>query len=335
MANLKEAHTFLNSFLNTDARNFVRTVMTKNYAHAIQVHHPQPKFLNNTLVSSKCHHLVDSTFQRIAQIQSSPEKLFPLFAQLSRKQSEKDAIWFDEFTSAYQAYKHQHKLRSRYEKIRSFLKGSSYCDVGCGGGNFAAFLQRKHPLFKRVAGIDTMDWRTETIKDEIDFQVLDFSQVDTASSISYETMSCFAVLHHVGNTDAAQGVFLRNLYNSLAPGGRLIVLEDVILPKEELANLPYLSEQISHLCSQQAILADFLNLDAHTQRDCIVLIDFLANALAVGVPDMPFPCGFRTLKSWVDFFPRYGFALAKVKIAGFVPTNFNQSSHVYFVLDKL
>jgi len=145
-------------------------------------------------------------------------------------------------------------------------------------------------------------------------------------------MTCLAVLHHVGNTDETQGIFLQNLHNALRTGGKLIIEEDVILPAEQVHNNAHYREQIVKLIPEQPILKTFLDQDAATQRDSIILIDFLANALAVGVPEMAFPCGFRSIDNWQDIFTRNGFSVEEVKIAGFVPGNFNQSSHVHFVL---
>ncbi|MDF9799528.1 SAM-dependent methyltransferase [Catalinimonas alkaloidigena] len=334
MAKLSEARTFLKSFTNTDARKFVQSIMKRNYAEAIIEHHPDPQSIHRKAVIDKCQYLVDSTFQRIKQIQGSAEELFPLFARLSRNKQPRDEIWFDEFLQAYQLYKHQRKLRRRYEKIKGYLQGTSYCDIGCGGGDFVAFLKHQHESFQRVAGIDVMDWRTEAVKDEIGFQTLDLSQSDTFSEIKYDTMSCLAVLHHVGNTDETQGVFLQNIRHSLSDGGRLIIEEDVMLPKDELKNNPYYQHQLESLKGQQYPLSDFLKFDYATQKDCIIQIDFLANALAVGVPEMAFPCGFRSIKEWTTLLEKNGYEVEEVKIAGFVPGNFNQSSHVYFVLNK-
>ncbi|WPP48989.1 class I SAM-dependent methyltransferase [Catalinimonas niigatensis] len=334
MRRINEAHTFFTSFTNTKARKFVQEILKKNYAEAIMVHHPEAHLLEKEDVTDKCQYLVDSVFQRIEEIQASPEELFPLFAQLSRNKQPRDKIWFDEFLQAYQFYKHQRKLNRRYEKIKNYLHGSSYCDIGCGGGDFVAFLKHYHQPFQQVAGIDVMDWRTEAVKEEIGFQMLDFSQPDTFSKVKYDTMSCLAVLHHVGNTDEAQGIFLQNIRKSLSEGGRLIIEEDVILPEDELLRHQEYQEQIQQLKEYQINLSDFLQFDYATQKDCIILIDFLANALAVGVPEMAFPCGFRSIEAWTDILENNGFSISKVKIAGFVPGNFNQSSHVYFVLNK-
>ena len=325
-----EAQTFFASFANKTARSFVQYIMKRNYALAILEHHPDQDSLSPVAVQQQCNQLVDSAFHRIEEL-SSPEELFPLFAQLSRSRPDRDPIWFDAFLKAYQNYKHHRKLQNRYRRLKSFLRGSSYADVGCGGGDFVAFLKYHYP-FRELSGIDVMDWRTESVKEEIGFQELDFSQPDTFSKKKYDTMTCLAVLHHVGNTDEEQGTFLRNLRKSLSPVGRLIVEEDVILPQEQVSQNNLYQQQLEALLPRQPILGDFLALDTATQKDSIILIDFLANALAVGVPEMAFPCGFRSIDDWLRLFQKNGFTLDEVSIAGFVPGNFNQSSHVHFIL---
>ena len=331
-ARTPESLTFFSSFANIQARNFVQHIMKRNYALAILDHHPDSDQLNEKEVEKQCAHLVDTAFARLTGISDQPEQLFPLFATLSRNRSERDPIWFDAFLQAYRQYKHQRKLQNRYRRLRPWLRGSSYADVGCGGGDFVAFLKQHHSSFDKLHGIDVMDWRTEAVREQIGFQVLDFSQPNTHSAHKYDNMSCLAVLHHVGNTDEAQGIFLQNLRDALSPNGRLIIEEDVILPRVEIKGNAYYQQQIAQLLPDQPILNEFLAQDAATQRDSIILIDFLANALAVGVPEMAFPCGFRSIDNWQDLFTRHGFTVEEVSIAGFVPGNFNQSSHVHFVL---
>jgi 2-polyprenyl-3-methyl-5-hydroxy-6-metoxy-1,4-benzoquinol methylase len=333
MSRTTEAQTFLAAFAHHTARAFVNTFLKENYAKAILTHHPDARALSAERVRQQCDHLVDTAFERIAAL-PSPEELFPLFAKLSRGRPQREPIWFDAFTEAYRNYKHHHKLQNRYRFLAPYLRGSRYADVGCGGGDLVAYLKNEHAPFTEAAGIDVMDWRTDAVKEEIDFQTLDFSRPGTFSRQMYDSMTCLAVLHHVGNTDEAQGIFLQNLHRSLAEGGRLIVEEDVILPADEIAANPDYHRQIDVLLQEQGRLGEFLAFEAATQRNIIILIDYLANALAVGVPEMAFPCGFRSLESWASLFSSHGFTLSEVRIAGFVQGNFNQSAHVFFVLDK-
>ncbi|NJO02138.1 MAG: class I SAM-dependent methyltransferase, partial [Bacteroidia bacterium] len=296
----------------------------------ILTHHPEADKLNAEAIHAQCNALVDSVFARLEQIQDTPVQIFPLFQQLSRSQQPRDAIWFPEFLEAYQHYKHHRKLLNRYRQLKPYLKGSSYCDIGCGGGDLVAFLGEYHPNFREVAGIDVLDWRSDAVRDRIDFQVLDFTQPHTHSQKQYDTLTCLAVLHHVGNTDEAMHVFLQNIKTALCPGGHLIIEEDVILPTAEIQASEDYQAQINVL--QQAMLNELLAFEAPIQRDAIILIDFLANCLAVGVPEMAFPCGFRSIQDWTQLLLKNGFQLIETNIRGFVEGNFNQSAHVHFIV---
>jgi len=86
--------------------------------------------------------------------------------------------------------------------------------------------------------------------------------------------------------------------------------------------------------ADQPLLDEYVSLDLQSQRDFTILNDYLANALSVGVPEMPFPFGFHTVTDWLEIFSRNGFILNKLNILGFQPGNFNQACHVHFVLDK-
>ena len=331
MSRPEEAKTFMAAFSNSNARNFVKNIMKKNYAEGVLLHHPRSYELNRAYIYRRVNELVEGIFSDIAAIQRSPQKLFELLSYLSRSNNNQNQRWFDEFLEAYRYYKHNRKLLTRYQQLKPYLKGNSYCDIGCGGGDLAAFMKRHHTGFTHVAGIDTMDWRTEEISNEIDFQMLDFTVPGMKSDKQYDVLTCLAVLHHAGNTDYQTGTFLQNLKTALKEGGRLIIEEDVILPEREVKASSF-REQINNLKDKQPFLNQFLSLPVKTQRDVIIIIDFLANSLAVGVPDMPFPCGFRTLSDWEAIFRENGFSIADISIQGFVKGNFNQSSHVLFIL---
>ncbi len=329
-----EARTFLTAFANPVAKGLVHKMLVNNYTEAILTHHPQATGLQPATVARQCADLVHAVYHQVAAVQHQPERLFPLFATLSRKHSPQHPMWFAAFDAAYQHYKHHKKLHQRLAQLKPLFTGSSYCDVGCGGGDLAAFLQQQYPPFTTCAGIDVLDWRTDAIKDAIDFQMLDFSQPGTASQYQYSTLTCIAVLHHVGNTNPQRGVFLQNMATAMAPGARLIVEEDVILPQAQIAANPAYARQAAALSQAQPLFAEFLTLNEADQRDAIVIIDYLANALSVGVPEMAFPCGFKTIDGWRDLFVANGFVVHNVQIQGFTKGNFNRSAHVLFVLGR-
>ena len=180
-----------------------------------------------------------------------------------------------------------------------------------------------------------MNWRTEEVKDSINFQILNFSQPGTRSQKKYDTLTCLAVLHHVGNTLESIGVFLQNLKSAMSENGRLIVEEDVILPVSEIQSDNYYKEQVEERMRDQPLFSEFMKLGKADQKDVLILIDLFANALIGGISDMAFPFGFRTINEWNDLFIENGFELEDVQIKGFQMGLFNRSSHVYFILNQV
>lgn len=329
---IEEANAFLLAFQNGKANFLVRNMMKSNYAEAIMEHHPNRASIEQDLIQKKCDLLVEEIFKQIEKIQDKPAKLFQLFQKLSRKNAAENSIWFIEFNDAYHNYRHNRKLENRLMQLKPFLHGNSYCDIGCGGGDLIVFLKKNYPKFTEYAGIDVLDWRTDSTKDEINFQMLDFTQTGVNSSVKYDTLSCLAVLHHVGNTNEEISIFLNNIRSAINIKGKLIIEEDVILPFYQVNPNDDYRTQLNQLSARQPLFKEFLALAEEEQRAAIILIDFLANCLSVGVPEMAFPCGFKTIDEWTSIFKKNNFKVEEVKIHGFVEGNFNRSPHVFFIL---
>ncbi|MGK7393069.1 MAG: class I SAM-dependent methyltransferase [Candidatus Cyclobacteriaceae bacterium M3_2C_046] len=330
----EETTKFLEAYRNKPARELVQQMMVLHYSEAILAHHPDRGHLDPQETLSRCENLVNQTFKRLNAASHNPSKLFPVLHQLSRLHQPQDAIWWKDFDLAYENYKHHNKLKIRYQQLKPHLWGNSLADIGCGGGDLVHYLKKNHYDFKICAGIDLMDWRTPALKDQIDFQQLDFSQPHQTSPTQYDTVTCIAVLHHVGNDDQSRSIFLQNIKSALTVAGRLIIEEDVLLPQEEIIRNEDYKRQIEHCKQHQALFPDFLAMDQGDQKDVLILIDFLANALATGVPQMPFPAGFLSLNQWKALLRKNGFSIKDVVIKGFSRGLFNRSSHVFFILQK-
>lgn len=329
---IEQAKTFLKAFQNQSANLFVQLMMKKNYVEAIIEHHPKTASIDKGLVRKKCNILVDGIFNHIGKIIDRPGELIPLFRKLSRSNPDTNSIWFIEFNEAYQNYRHNRKLTNRLKQLKPYLEGNSFCDIGCGGGDLVVFIKKNYPQFTEYAGIDVLDWRTDLVKEEINFQMLDFTKSDMESLVRYDTLTCLAVLHHVGSTEEEISIFLNNIHSAMHTNGKLIIEEDVILPCYQTDPNDDYSLQLNTLASQQPLFGEFLKLEEEEQRAVIILIDFLANCLSVGVPDMAFPCGFKTIDEWTRIFIKNSFKVEEVRIHGFVEGNFNRSPHVFFIL---
>ncbi|MGF1584108.1 MAG: class I SAM-dependent methyltransferase [Bacteroidales bacterium] len=329
---IDESDTFLKAYNNRPARTMVKTMLIDNYTRAVLLHHPKDK-LSFNLINQKCSRMIDYIFDRIEEVKYSPEKLFPLFERLSRNNSRRDDIWFCEFIESYENYKHNVKLIRRYDQIKDFLKGNSFCDVGCGGGDLAFYVKKHSPAISMSAGIDVVDWRTEGLKKEIDFLLMDLSSRGTVSSRQFDTVTCLAVLHHISSGDEAVNVFLSNLKSALSKTSTLIIEEDVLITREIQDSHEFVND-IEILKTNQIYFNNFIALNEKDQKAVLILIDFLANCLSVGVPQMAFPCGFRSIENWIDLFTTNLYKVDEVRIHGFIPGNFNQSAHATFVLSS-
>lgn len=328
---LQVAHDFFTAFGNIAARQFARDIMIENYTLAIMKHHPAATSLKEESIRAKCQTLVDTVFRRLEDIQYKPQFMYDVIKTMSRSAEDTEGIWFQEFHDAYNQYKHTNKLETRDQILFPHVVGDSLVDIGCGGGDQVADLKSRHPeQLRRVAGIDVLNWKTDGL--DIQYRVLDFSKPGTVSREKWDTGMLLAVLHHAGKTDQEIATFLQGA--KTAVGKVLIVEEDVLVsPKDQRrSDIPGL-EEMSSKREEQPQLDRYLKLDQESQRAATTLTDLLGNSLSVGVPEMAFPFGFRSVSEWVDLFTANGFSLNKVKVPGFQKGNFNQQCHVHFILD--
>jgi len=329
-----EAEQFLTAFADSKARMLVFRMMTGHYAEAILEHHPRAASLDPDNIRDRTRQLCTVFFNEIERIGDQPAALPPLLHRMSRGHDPRPEFWFREFNEAYDHYRHHRKLEVKLNQLIPFLGEGDYADIGCGGGDLVCYLKEHHGKFRSYTGIDVMDWRSEAVREKIDFRVFNFAKPEGIRPGKFHFATSMAVLHHVGSTDASLVYFLSNVRESLHPGGRLLVEEDVILPQEEIAADRHYQDQVKHLIQEQPLYAAYLALDRQQQQHALVLIDLLANSLTVGVPDMDFPFGFRSINQWSDLFHKSGLVHEKIQINGFVKGTFNRSSHVVYLLKK-
>jgi SAM-dependent methyltransferase len=243
-------------------------------------------------------------------------------------------FWFPEFNEAYENYKHQRKLQIKLEQLKPFLRTGAFADIGCGGGDLVSYLKENYGKFSSYTGIDVMDWRSEPVREKIDFRVFNFAHPEGPLADKFDFATCMAVIHHVGRDESSRLHFLRNIRESLQPDGLLLVEEDVILPSAEIAAHSSYQQETGHLRKDQPLYGEYLDLEPQEQEHVLIIIDLLANSLTVGVPDMDFPFGFLSIDAWVRLFRKAGYVPEKIQITGFVRGTFNRSSHVIYLLRR-
>ncbi len=104
-------------------------------------------------------------------------------------------------------------------------QGMRALEVGCGNGSISAWLARRVGPHGRAVAVD-LDLSL------VDAQLpgLEFRQADILAGpvepADFDVVTCRAVLHHVGNVEAA----LSNMVASTRPGGAIMVIEPDFLP---------------------------------------------------------------------------------------------------------
>ena len=66
----------------------------------------------------------------------------------------------------------------------------------------------------------------------------------------------------------------------------------------------------------------------------LALIDFFANAIAQGLPEMNMPFEFKTVTKWEQVLLQNGFRVNKSLVAGFEPGLMHKSCHVWLVCER-
>jgi hypothetical protein len=78
-----------------------------------------------------------------------------------------------------------------------------------------------------------------------------------------------------------------------------------------------------------------MTLAPQDQLRFLMFIDYFANAITQGLPQMSMPFDFRAVEEWWAIFEAQGFRVQETLVMGFQKGNFNRSCHVWFVLDAI
>lgn len=224
-------------------------------------------------------------------------------------------FWFNQ---AYHQYKTKIKPQTDFEQICSLIRGQRILDYGCGSGYLSVCLDQAG---FQVYTNDVLDYRYAEAR------YLPFVQMQSPTEIGYpddsmDTTIVQAVLHHIDT--AHLGPILQRLAKVTQ---RLLIKEDSYgLPSD----LPGLEEKIN----EQPLLARFLNLSQPVQFQELVLIDYFANAVAQGIPEMHMPFEFRTPEQWSQVLAANDLTVERTIVAGFEPGRMHQSCHIWLVCER-
>jgi SAM-dependent methyltransferase len=265
--------------------------------------------------------MVDEAFEKLTRSQQDgvdTGKLVEVTSDLLEKTFRKadSSFWFNR---VYHHYKTQTKPETDFHQLQKLLPGHKVLDYGCGSGYLAARLAKGG---YEVFTTDVLDYRYEEARR------LPFVRMASATDIPYPDDSVDvalvqAVLHHIDPDSLA--MVIRRL-------GRIA---KYALIKEDTYGVPDHGEGWAESLKSQPLLRTFVGMTLEVQQQVLVLIDFFANAIAQGIPEMNMPFEFKTVAEWGEVLLRNGFRVNKSVIVGFEPGRMHKSCHVWLLCERV
>ncbi len=264
--------------------------------------------------------LVDRSFDELARSQSDgvdPGRLVEVTSALLRDTFKKSdpSFWFNR---VYHQYKTQAKPEADFQRLQKLLPGKRVLDYGCGSGYLAARLARGGYT---VFTTDVLDYRYPEARH------LPFVQMAAPTDIAYPDDSVdvalvLAVLHHINPEDLPRVI------------QKLGKIATYALIKEDTYGLSDHGEGLADSLATQSLLRVFTGMTPEAQVQVLVLIDFFANAIAQGIPEMNMPFEFKTVSGWEQVLRQNGFRVNRTVVAGFEPGLMHKSCHVWLVCER-
>lgn len=107
-----------------------------------------------------------------------------------------------------------------------------------------------------------------------------------------------------------------------------------LLIKEDTYGVPSDMEGVSQTMKSQPLMKRFVEFPRETQRKVLALIDYYANAIAQGVPEMHMPFSFRTPGDWKTVLEKSGFRVTRSLVVGFEPGRMHKSCHIWLSCER-
>jgi 2-polyprenyl-3-methyl-5-hydroxy-6-metoxy-1,4-benzoquinol methylase len=228
-----------------------------------------------------------------------------------------DCSWFN---TVYRHYKADIRPQVDLAFIRPYLQGNTILDFGCGGGYLALALAA---LGYSPHLTDVLDYRVEDAV-TLPFVKMHDPSAIPYSSVDFDTTIVKAVLHHVDEDDVVP--LLRALRRV---SKRIIILEDTFdVGVNDVENYV-------QACSRQPYLREYFALSTCEQYHVLVLLDFFTNAIAIGMPEMNFPFGFKSPRVWRSVFEAHGFRMQHSVLFAYEQGKMHRGCQVWMVFDRM
>lgn len=191
-------------------------------------------------------------------------------------------------------------------------------DFGCGGGYLALQLERNG---YKVFGTDVIDYRFDGTR-HIPFIKMTSPTEIPAEENSVDTVVAQTVLHHI------DGENIPTILKSLRK------IASRLLLKEDTFDLP-LALEVQKNKLGQPMLTFFSGLSSKSQFQSLALLDYFANAIALGIPEMNLPFQFRSISEWETLLRSNGWQIVEVKLTGFEEHRMHKSCQAWLVCDRV
>ena len=226
------------------------------------------------------------------------------------------SFWFNRI---YHQYKTQTKPEADFQRLQKLVAGQE--SIGL------RLRQRLSgtPGWRR-AGTQSSPptcWTTATPE----ARHLPFVQMTSATDIAYPDDSVdvalvLAVLHHINPDD------LPRVIQRLRKSGQIRA--------DQRGHVRFAGRwrRAGGVSRTQPLLAGFIGMTLEAQQQVLALIDFFANAIAQGIPEMNMPFEFKTVTEWEQVLLQNGFRVKRSLVAGFEPGLMHKSCHVWLVCER-
>lgn len=285
--------------------NFARQVLTESYVDCAPGYEAQMRALLQQAFSAL--EAAGSDRDRFQQT------IIDLRAQVFRKQD--PSFWFNRL---YKHYKRELKPHYRFRNLQSWLKGEQVLDLGCGDG-LTSLVISQHGF--QVSLADVLDYRDPAAK-SLPFAPMSDTQAIPYPGKHFDSAIVMAVLHHVEARD------LFPLLDELQQASHLVIIE------EDCYAVPMDLEGLDPVLERDVHLGAFMALSPENQLRYLMFVDYFANAITQGLPEMDMPFNFRTVQEWQELFAVRGFRVQETRVMGFQKGFFNRSCHVWFWLES-